>query len=590
MSEDRPTISSSRVSATEVARHTFATVRRGFEPGEVRAYLEVVARELAAWEGREAELRERLAEAEERARHPVLDEATLSAALGQQSARVLRHAHDEAARVAAQAEESAAAVLRDSHQAASDLRVEAEGTAAERIAEAELAASALEAQAREAAEAAMAAARAEGEAMIERAREQGRAVLAKVQAARKEVLSDLARRRKALHLQIEQFRAARDEIAASVLGVRESVDAIVTGLHQADDRARAAAQDVARRGVPEPDAGPEAALLDEVAEVPDLDDVEGFTVVGVVDVPGAEVAGPGPVPADGEDGEDGEDASVVSTSVDELFARIRAGRPDDVPPVPSIPAPAPAPAPAAAREDPVAPAGGDGGEPGGPEEGAEEAGVDEALLDLRASVLDPIVATLTRRLKRTMADDQNQLLARLRNGTPSAGELLVPEADQRAAYVEAATEQLRQALAAGASFARELSAEGDAPEPDPARVDAMAEELAAEVVRNLRRRLEEGDASVDPAERVGAAFREWRGERIERLVGDVALSAFSEGVLAGAGGAPVRWLLAAGTAACADCDDNSLADPVAPGGEFPTGHRHPPAHAGCRCLVAPAPA
>jgi hypothetical protein len=124
---------------------------------------------------------------------------------------------------------------------------------------------------------------------------------------------------------------------------------------------------------------------------------------------------------------------------------------------------------------------------------------------------------------------------------------------------------------------------------DHAPVGALADELAAEVVATLRRRLGGSeDAQEDPVERVRAAYREWRGERIERLVGDVSLGAFSQGVLSGTGdGVTVRWLLAGRDGGCADCDDNSLADPVVPGAEFPTGHRHPPVHAGCRCLVAP---
>ena len=54
-------------------------------------------------------------------------------------------------------------------------------------------------------------------------------------------------------------------------------------------------------------------------------------------------------------------------------------------------------------------------------------------------------------------------------------------------------------------------------------------------------------------------------------------------------GAQVRWLPTNGQAACPDCDDNSLAGLLAAGTEFPTGHAHPPAHPGCRCLVTPTP-
>ena len=94
------------------------------------------------------------------------------------------------------------------------------------------------------------------------------------------------------------------------------------------------------------------------------------------------------------------------------------------------------------------------------------------------------------------------------------------------------------------------------------------------------------------AEHVGSAFREWKGERIERLAGDHVVAAFSLGrSLAALGKSPQswsgwRWPPPAGTP-CPDCEDNMLNGPQRPGGDFPTGHVHPPAHPGCRCLLAP---
>ena len=108
MPEGRAPISSSRIATGDIARHSFAVVRRGFDTDEVRAYLQSVSRSLEAFEEREQELRAAVAEAEERAAHPVVDEATLTASLGQHSAQILRHAHEEAARIVAQAQEGAA--------------------------------------------------------------------------------------------------------------------------------------------------------------------------------------------------------------------------------------------------------------------------------------------------------------------------------------------------------------------------------------------------------------------------------------------------------------------------------------------------
>ena len=108
MPEGRAPISSSRIATGDIARHSFAVVRRGFDTDEVRAYLQSVSRSIEALEEREQELRAALTEAEERAAHPVVDEATLTASLGQHSAQILRHAHDEAARIVVQAQEGAA--------------------------------------------------------------------------------------------------------------------------------------------------------------------------------------------------------------------------------------------------------------------------------------------------------------------------------------------------------------------------------------------------------------------------------------------------------------------------------------------------
>ena len=59
MAEGRAPISSSRIATGDIARHSFAVVRRGFDTDEVRAYLQSVARSLEALEENEQELRSR---------------------------------------------------------------------------------------------------------------------------------------------------------------------------------------------------------------------------------------------------------------------------------------------------------------------------------------------------------------------------------------------------------------------------------------------------------------------------------------------------------------------------------------------------
>src|SRR4029077_5530960 len=120
-------LGSPSLTADGVAHHGFATSFRGFDPAEVRTYLERLADELRAAAEREIDLRRRLAEAEEQVRHPTMDEATITAALGEETARILRSAHEASADIRAKAEENVAQILRDAYEEATRTRAEAEG-------------------------------------------------------------------------------------------------------------------------------------------------------------------------------------------------------------------------------------------------------------------------------------------------------------------------------------------------------------------------------------------------------------------------------------------------------------------------------
>ncbi len=113
-------------------------------------------------------------------------------------------------------------------------------------------------------------------------------------------------------------------------------------------------------------------------------------------------------------------------------------------------------------------------------------------------------------------------------------------------------------------------------------------------MESLRRRLEHalsaaaGDEQNVLIEAVGAAYREWKSERIERIAGDVLAAAFARGTWASApDGTPLRWVVDDADGPCPDCDDDVLAGSLPKGEAFPTGQLYPPAHPGCRCLLAP---
>jgi DivIVA domain-containing protein len=586
MAEGRAPISSSRIATGDVAHHSFAVVRRGFDTDEVRSYLQSVSRSLEGLEAREEELRTALAEAEERAAHPVVDEATLTASLGQHSAQILRHAHEEAARIVVQAQEGAATLLRETQSQVDELQTRTEAASAERVVEVELLVANAEQEARVESERIIAEAIAAGEEIITRAKDEGRALLDQVQEARRRVLSDLAARRRGLGIQIEQLRAARDEMAASVHGVRDRVEGILSHLDRTDEEARAAAQGVAdqfRLGT---------------AELPhDQDEAE---VTG--DLP---PTGPTPVVRDVAGGEaEDDEAAAAGPSVDELFARIRAGAAETEKPAAEAEAPtraepvsaAPAPEDAAEVPDPsTAASDGEAADADGTERAAveevapeaqpaedEEPGPEDPLVTRRDELLTPITARLSRVVKRTLGDDQNRLLDELRSSPElEVDDLMGSEDEHVTAFAGAARSHLDEAFAAGTIFAGAGAAtirRGDA-------VELAATGLARAVVTALRRQLAEGTG--DPADRVGAAFREWRGERVERLVGDQTTQAFSAGVTAASADGKVRWVVTV-AGGCSDCEDNALAGAVSGSETFPTGHAHPPAHSGCRCLIAPA--
>jgi hypothetical protein len=211
----------------------------------------------------------------------------------------------------------------------------------------------------------------------------------------------------------------------------------------------------------------------------------------------------------------------------------------------------------------------------------------DPLLARRDELLGPVIITLARRIKRALQDDQNDILDRLRAKGGWVPGVLVSEDEHEQRYVRASMDPLRDAARSGATFV------GGKPR-DAGALDAIAGELAASIVGPLRRRLDSDGESVEDGddaalvELVGAAYRDWKGARVERLAADQAVAAFSRAsVTAVASGAELRWIVDDEGVQCPDCDDNALAGSIPVGEAFPTGHAHPPAHAGCRCLLAP---
>jgi DivIVA domain-containing protein len=256
-------------------------------------------------------------------------------------------------------------------------------------------------------------------------------------------------------------------------------------------------------------------------------------------------------------------AEQVRPSADDLFARIRTARSAVV-------------AQPASDEAPVSAA--------------------ESVIARRSAVLDPIEQSIARRLKRTMADEQNEVFDRLRRHADlPAAESLVGSLDEYSkVYRNAVESDLRTAIVEGALSIGGMSDIDLKASIEKHQVLAEClEELVGEIAAPLHARLVRGieQSSGDPAEAsdiLRAIYREWKTQRIDAAAGHLALAAYGRGAYAAVvPGSSVCWVVDPSHTPCADADDNVLGGTVCAGEPFPTGHLRAPAYPGCRCAIAP---
>lgn len=119
-------------------------------------------------------------------------------------------------------------------------------------------------------------------------------------------------------------------------------------------------------------------------------------------------------------------------------------------------------------------------------------------------------------------------------------------------------------------------------------VEALGAELVAPLRDRLARCVDEADGdNAELATLVRAVYREWKNQRIDEHLDDIARAAFGRGALTAiAPGTPICWIVDPNGPACPDAEDNSLGGVIAAGSAFPTDDVCAPAHAGCRCMIA----
>lgn len=614
-----------------VASATFATSRRGYDQNDVRDLLRMVAAEMARLQEREKFLERELRAAQRGTTNvAALDDEVVTRMLGEEAARILQTAREAASQIKIRSEEAASRVLREATDEAQRLREEAEVEAARRRQDAS----------------------ADAESELLMAKQQGREMVNEARAYRERVLSELARRRELARQQIEQLMHGRDrllqafersrlvavDVMAELTPLGEPseyvnlspttgpVPLMVPNQRPPREQPEASQHPAVEDGA----AAPEAEVEVEVPAPPAADDAEPraeeTVELGVAEPESEEPDNTVVLMRDareardqGEREESGRAAPVVAlfggddddesevtesgpkASVDDLFARLRAARADTV-------AERARQSDGPGEESPADPEASDDATVVAAEELAvfqaspgpplvEEA-LDDSPFGRRDASLTPVILACARKLKRVLADEQNEILHVLRRAEPvRAIDTMIPwQTEQVARYSAAIESELEKAALVGAASiddgtAREHKADIHRAGATKAAVEAMTNTLIVPLRERLERALAQaGGDNAELATMVRGIYREWKTQRIDEHLDDIARSAFGRGALAAVTpGTRVCWIVDPNGPACPDAEDNALAGVVAAGEPFPTGHSCAPAHEGCRCMLSLAP-
>jgi hypothetical protein len=554
-----------------------------------------------------------------------LDEEMVTALLGEETARVLTSAREAAKQQIARAAETAERLVREASSDAARIRQEAEIESSRKRNDAV----------------------ADVEAEIELAKQQGREMVIEAREYREKVLSELARRRELAREQIEHLIHDRDRLVAAFDRARLAANDVVGDLTEFDELSEEVAR-ISGLSTPvdatapiffdytkEPDAIPQSSesvevekVVGVIAESIDSITIETVDAVKVVEVveakevivveevieetPDTTVVAMHETPAGmsehpsseppaqehiaevvqlfGKKRKEAEASQVVNEvvepsvvvvepvevkkesvastpqkkSVDDLFARLKQTNTAEVA--------------RTAKPKVVVPK------------------VDQGVFDHCDEVLEPIMVLITRKMKRVLADEENSMLTYLQ-GKKSivALEKVLPSADEHLQmYVEALTEDLISAAMAGAqSLSKSLKADLRKRITRSAVMQVVSRTMDESTIRPLRekiqRAVEQSNGDKDEMSNlIRSVYREMKMQRVEQQVSDITRMAYSRGAyLVLDQGTQVCWMVDPNGPSCADAEDNSLAGSTDLGSEFPTGHIHPTAHAGCRCLIAP---
>ena len=620
-------------SPAAVGSAQFNVSRKGYDQGEVRDFLRMVSAELARLQEREKFLESEMRAMQTRGLSDpgVLDEATVTALLGEETARVLTVAREAAQQMRDRAAETAERIVREASAEVARLREQAEIESSRRRSDAAT----------------------DSESEIELAKQQGREMVNEARAYREKLLNELAVRRELARQQIEELIRSRDRLkaaferaslaASGVVGDLTDFDEAAEEFQQAvpvvietkpisvieprndsptnvlpfdrekfEDDATESVNELANEPVTEPVTEPE--ILEPV--------VEAENIVPVIQDSAPTIAHEQPAESD-----DGHRAKIVQmfgrtsrrlhpstetpevdqsvptvpkaktseaktpelikkiepkkSSVDDLFAKLRqAGAENVASSVKTVKDSShkttEKPKKAVEPPKPIEP--------------------DLKMFERRDSALIAVDEMLVKKLKRVLADEENAMLNYLQSKKAQVAlEKVLPSFEnQLQIFVEATSKELIEAAMSGAqSLSKSLKSDLRKKISNATVMQVLSKKLADDIVYPLRERIQkcvessDGSAS-EMSSLIRSTYREWKMKQVDKIVGDISRLAYSRGAyLVLETGVKVCWMVDPNGPPCADAEDNSLAGEVNCGEKFPTGDEHPVIHAGCKCLVVP---
>ena len=610
-------------SPAAVGSAQFNVSRKGYDQGEVRDFLRMVSAELARLQEREKFLESEMRAMQTRGLSDpgVLDEATVTALLGEETARVLTVAREAAQQMRDRAAETAERIVREASAEVARLREQAEIESSRRRSDAAT----------------------DSESEIDLAKQQGREMVNEARAYREKLLNELAVRRELARQQIEELIRSRDRLKAAFERASLAASGVVGDLTDFDEAAEEFQQAVPvvietkpisviepRNDSPtnvlpfdrekfEDDA---TELVNEPVTEPEILEpvVEAENIVPVIQDSAPTIADEQPAESD-----DGHRAKIVQmfgrtsrrlhpstetpevdqtvptvptvpeaktselikkiepkkSSVDDLFAKLRqAGAENVASSVKTVKDSShkttEKPKKAVEPPKPIEP--------------------DLKMFERRDSALIAVDEMLVKKLKRVLADEENAMLNYLQSKKAQVAlEKVLPSFEnQLQTFVEATSKELIEAAMSGAqSLSKSLKSDLRKKISNATVMQVLSKKLADDIVYPLRERIQkcvessDGSAS-EMSSLIRSTYREWKMKQVDKIVGDISRLAYSRGAyLVLETGVKVCWMVDPNGPPCADAEDNSLAGEVNCGEKFPTGDEHPVIHAGCKCLVVP---